>query len=106
MRIFGLVLAVLRGTEFLLVGLLFLALDGILLVDRREEQIERFADKTFTTGSRCGDTGEERQGLFLFIQILEADACGECAENRQTCNDHRRTIVSRQTTANKTQQAW
>ena len=48
MRIFGLVLGVLGGTEFVLVGLLLLALDGVLLVDRREQEVERFADKGLT----------------------------------------------------------
>ena len=55
-RIFGLVLAVLGCTEFVLVSLFFLAFDGVLLVNGSEEQIERLADKTLTTGGRSGDT--------------------------------------------------
>ena len=80
-RVFGLVLGVLGSPQFVLVCLLFLALDGILLVDRCEEEIKRFADEGFTRCSRCGDTGEERQRLFLSVEVLEANASCQCAED-------------------------
>ena len=46
--ILRLVLAVLRRTEFILVGLLFLAFNRVLLVDGSEQQIQRFADEGLT----------------------------------------------------------
>jgi hypothetical protein len=82
-RIFGLVLAVLRGTEFVLVGLFFLTLNRVLLVDRSEEEVKRFADERLTGCSRSGDTREERERLLLTVEILETDTCGESAEDRQ-----------------------
>ena len=60
MWVFRLVLRVLGSTQFLFVGLLFLSFDGILFVDRCEQEVERFADKRFTRSCWCCDTGEER----------------------------------------------
>ena len=94
-RVIGLVLAVLGRTEFLLVRLLFLALDGILFIDRSEKQIQRFADKGLTGCRRSSDTSEERERLLLTIQLLEADTSSERAEDRKRGNDHRRLIVRR-----------
>ena len=82
MRIFRLVLAVLTCSQLVLVGLFFLALDGILLVDRREQQIDGFANKGLTGCGRRGDTGEETQGLDLAVEVLEADAGGKRTEDR------------------------
>ena len=59
MRVFGLVLGVFGSTHLLLVRLFFLAFDSILLVDRREQQVEWFADERLTRSGWRRDTREE-----------------------------------------------
>ena len=44
--------------------------------------------------------------LLLAVEVLETDAGRECAEDRETGDNHRRTILHRQAAADEFEQAW
>ena len=90
--VFGLLLAVFGCSECVFVVLLFLPLHLVLCVDGCKEEVGGFADKGLACRGWCDDAGHEGEGLLLVVEVSEAYACGEGAEDGETRHDECRSI--------------
>ena len=86
-RVLGLLLAVFGSAEGIFVVLLFLPLHLVLCVDGGEEEVSRFADERLACRGRRDDTGHEGERLLLVVEVAEAHAGSEGAEDGQACHD-------------------
>ena len=87
-RVGRLHLAIFSGFEGFFVFFLFLALDLVLAVDRGQQEVDGFADETFTRGGGRGDAGHKGETVLLLVEVLKTYAGRECAEDGQGSDDH------------------